>query len=323
MLILVATLAGIIPMVIYAWFLYLIDRHEREPLLLVVLVFLWGFVPAALLSLISQLVFSVPFLFIDGSGALAQTVGAVVLAPITEEIFKGVAVALIFLFVRSEFDSVLDGIVYGAMVGFGFAAVENILYFSTTDVDLGTLVLLRAVLFGLNHAFYTSLIGIGFGVAKFARTPLVRWGAPAAGLLGAMLVHAFHNGTLVLTGAVPVLFLLTIVGDYLGILIVFVTILVVLRKERTWIVTQLEEEIAAEVLSQQQYQIIASPTQRMLSRTAALFNGGPRRWIVTGRYYAALVDLAYKKHAHARVGGDPQQIAALRERAAAFGAELA
>ena len=36
---------------------------------------------------------------------------------------------LLFLLVRNEFDNVLDGVVYGAVIGFGFAMTENTLYF--------------------------------------------------------------------------------------------------------------------------------------------------------------------------------------------------
>lgn len=57
---------------------------------------------------------------------------------------------------RHEFDGVLDGLTYGAIIGFGFAMTENFLYFIGAFseggfVDLTVLIFLRAVIFGLNH----------------------------------------------------------------------------------------------------------------------------------------------------------------------------
>ena len=72
---------------------------------------------------------------------------------------------------RDEFDSVLDGLVYGALVGVGFAMTENILYFGeaylTGDLgNFGTLVLARAVLGGLGHPAYTAVTGAAFGWSR-------------------------------------------------------------------------------------------------------------------------------------------------------------
>ncbi len=70
---------------------------------------------------------------------------------------------------RHEFDGVLDGLIYGVLIGFGFAMTENFFYFiGAFDeggfVNLTAVIILRSVVFGLNHAFYTSLTGIGFGL---------------------------------------------------------------------------------------------------------------------------------------------------------------
>jgi len=185
-----AVIAGIVPMLIYPVFLYWMDRYEKEPLGLVAATFLWGFIPAALMSLITQVIIGVPFLMLDATGALADAVIAVAVAPVTEEIFKGAALLMIMLIWRHEFDGVFDGVIYGSLVGFGFAAIENILYFLDSD---GSIVFSRAVLFGLNHALYTSLTGIGFGVGRHSTSRLVRWAAPLTGLVFAILVAGVCN----------------------------------------------------------------------------------------------------------------------------------
>jgi len=318
-----AVIAGIVPMLIYPVFLYWRDRYEKEPLGLVAATFLWGFIPAALMSLITQVIIGVPFLMLDATGALADAVIAVAVAPVTEEIFKGAALLMIMLIWRHEFDGVFDGVIYGSLVGFGFAAIENILYFLDSD---GSIVFSRAVLFGLNHALYTSLTGIGFGVGRHSTSRLVRWAAPLTGLVFAILVHAVHNTALVLTGDVPGLICLAIGADWMGILLVFVVMVAAIRRERRWIIDELREEVALRTLNADQYAVVASPLRRFFVRMDALFTHGLSGYRWVGRYHHTLTKLAYKKHAHRRRGdaGAPlAEIENLRREAAVASVELA
>ena len=58
-------------------------------------------------------------------------------APIVEEFAKGLGVFLIFVSARRAFDGPIDGIVYGALVGAGFAFTENIQYFAVSFIEGG------------------------------------------------------------------------------------------------------------------------------------------------------------------------------------------
>lgn len=317
----VAALAGIMPMLIYPVFVYWMDRFEKEPLILISASFLWGFVPAAILSLITQLLIGVPFLLLDGSGALADAVVGLVVAPFTEEIFKGAALLMIFFIWRTEFDGVFDGIIYGSLVGFGFAAIENVLYFLDADT---TLFFTRAVLFGLNHAFYTSLTGIGFGVARHAPSRIVRFLAPAGGLMLAIGMHAFHNATLTLGGESPAVICLAIFGDWLGIFFVLAVMIFAIRRERRWITDELRDEVGL-ALTAEQYAVVASPLGRATAQLNALATGGLRLARQESRFFHTLTELAYKKHARRQRGdaGTPlERIETLRARAAAESVEL-
>ncbi len=319
---LAAVAAGVIPMLIYPLFLYWMDRYEKEPLGLLAAVFLWGFFPAAILSLISQLVLDVPLLLLDSSGSLADLISIIVVAPITEEFFKGLAVLAVFLLWRNEFDGVFDGIIYGGLVGFGFAAVENILYLLEGDTAL---FLLRAVVFGLNHAFFTSLTGIGLGVARHSPKLLTRLIAPLAGLLIAMAAHAFHNASTVFSAEMPEVLCLALIADWGGVLFVFVTMILAIRRERQWIISELCDEVSLKTLNEEQYGVVCSPMRRFSTRLEALFAGGPVRWWRVGRYYHLLTELAYKKHAHRKRGETGAKLAlieSLRARAARASAEL-
>ena len=58
-------------------------------------------------------------------------------APLMEESLKGIAVRLIFLFKKDEFDGVLDGIIYAGVTALGFAMVENVEYYGTPILNGG------------------------------------------------------------------------------------------------------------------------------------------------------------------------------------------
>ncbi len=319
----VALLAGIVPMMIYPLFLYWMDRFEKEPLGLLAAVFLWGFFPAALFSLISQLILGVPFYLADVGSTAVDVISGSVFAPITEEIFKAFAVLAVYVFWRNEFDGVFDGILYGSLVGFGFSAIENVLYFLDADVSI---VLLRGVIFGLNHAFFTSLAGIGFGIARHSPRQIVRLGAPLVGLLAAMIAHSIHNTSLVMVEFSPAVLCLTFIADWGGVALVFITMVVAIRRERAWIVTQLSEEVSEGTLNAEQYAITVSAFRRFAVLLAAMLSGGPVRWWKVTRYLDRLTELAYKKHAFARrgeAGASSRVIVGLRTQAAALSLELA
>lgn len=194
---LISLIAAVVPAILYVLLFYWADRYEREPLWLASVAFLWGAIPAIILSLIFELALGAPFVNAPGTLAEELVAGAVV-APIVEEIFKGAALLAIFFWKRQEFDGVLDGIVYGALIGFGFAMTENFFYFiGAFDQggwgNLTVVIILRAVIFGLNHAFYTGLMGIGLGLARNSRNRLLRLFWIVAGLAAAILAHALHN----------------------------------------------------------------------------------------------------------------------------------
>jgi hypothetical protein len=257
-------------------------------------------------------------LMLDETGLVANQIEAVVVAPITEEVFKGIAVLGVYLIWRREFDSVLDGIVYGGLVGFGFAAIENVLYFLETDVAV---IIVRTVVFGLNHAFYTSLTGIGFGIARHSPKRFVRFLAPLGGLILAIAAHATHNTTLIFAESTPVVCCLGLLADYGGIAFVLAVIFLTIRRERQWIVDQLQPEIESGILSQSQYDIVISPGRRFAVRTSTLFSGGVKSWWELGQYFHVLTELAYKKHAYQRRGEDGakmSEIDDLRKQSAAL-----
>src|SRR5262249_7872086 len=118
-----------------------------------------------------------------------------VVAPFCEEFLKGLAVLGAFYFLRREFDGVVDGIIYATFAALGFACVENINYYARADVQqsLQDVFVLRGMIAPWGHPLYTSMIGIGFGVARETDKPAVRVLAPFLGYFAGVTLHSIWN----------------------------------------------------------------------------------------------------------------------------------
>src|SRR5512136_2269195 len=228
--VLIAITAGIAPMIVYAIIVWWFDRYEKEPWPLLIGMFVWGAVPSILLALIAELVLDIPLHSLAGPGLTYNLLGSALIAPIVEESIKGLAVLAVLVLFYRQFDGVLDGIVYGSIVGFGFAAVENVLYLlATLNKDgagaMFAVIFLRAFLFGLNHAFFTSLTGIGLAVARMSRRRPVRLAAPLAGLALAVAAHALHNAGATFASVTWLGLLVSVASDWIGVVVILAIIL--------------------------------------------------------------------------------------------------
>ncbi len=259
-----------VPMVVYALVLWWFDRYEKEPLGLILASFLWGAVPAVIFSIIAQVLLDVPlYLFVQPSLG-ADLVSASIIAPLTEEPFKALALLLLLLFFRREIDSPLDGILYGALVGFGFATTENTLYFLEAFGWGGIggvlrLALYRAFIFGLNHALFTGCSGLGIALARTSPRWAVKIVAPFLGLGTGITFHALHNAGATLAGATCWPLLFSIASDWGGVLMLFVILVWASVRERAWIVQHLRGEVERGTISAADYQICllyTSPSPR-------------------------------------------------------------
>jgi RsiW-degrading membrane proteinase PrsW (M82 family) len=179
----------------------LVDRWEPEPMRLLVFAVAWGAIAAVGIALGVDLLITMVFGYDDSAAREAFT--AVVQAPIVEEVAKGIGVFLIFVSARRSFDGPIDGIVYGGLVGAGFAFTENIQYFALSfieggAVDVGTTFFVRGILSPFAHVMFTSVTGFALGLAarRGARGGRA-FGAWTVGLIGAIALHAFWNGSAV------------------------------------------------------------------------------------------------------------------------------
>jgi RsiW-degrading membrane proteinase PrsW (M82 family) len=314
-LFLASVILGIVPMVVYALVVWRLDRWEREPFALLLAAFLWGAVPSIVFALVAQLLLGAVPTGAEGEevSLMSELYEASLIAPLTEELVKGFGVLLIFVFFRREIDSVLDGLIYGSMVGFGFAAVENIFYFAG-QADAGGLIVLfflRAFIFGMLHALFTGLTGVGLALGRFSPNLLMKAVWPVLGLGAAMATHALHNYFATLGGGH---LLLAILGIGCGLLWFAVTMALCLYHENRWVRIQLSEEVDLGVLYAEQALAAANFWSR--SPLCRISHGIGKAWR-RHRLLHEATELAYQKQKAIRHGGDPGEsarIAALRER---------
>jgi RsiW-degrading membrane proteinase PrsW (M82 family) len=118
-----------------------------------------------------------------------------------EELVKWLAIR-VHAYGRSEFNAVIDGAVYGAVAGLGFATIENTLYVvqgfiraqeagSTQAIGAAIGTATSRALAGPGHVIYSAWAGYYLGLAKFNpddRGPIV-----VKGLLIAAAIHAIYN----------------------------------------------------------------------------------------------------------------------------------
>jgi RsiW-degrading membrane proteinase PrsW (M82 family) len=306
----IAIIGGLLPTLVYVSFIWWLDRYEKEPAWLLILAFLWGAIPAALLSVVVEVILDAGILAVAGDSLVGALASVSVAAPVVEESAKAIALAGLVLLFRHEFDDVLDGIIYGAMIGFGFALTENVFaYFLPILYEEGlgaglVNILMRTVVFGFNHAFWTGIVGATVGYARLARNVPVRLLAPASGWVAAVSLHGLHNAGATLAEQTICLSLgMSLLVDWGGIFLLLTIAYLTWRKEQRWIDRGLIEEVRQGKLSQQEWQLLRSASTRQRTRLRAWTRGGRTAYRSVGRYYQCATELAFKKQ-HLRSLGD-------------------
>ncbi len=142
-------------------YIYLKDKHEREPVGLLMRSFFFGILSVFVTLLISR---GIGFFFtIDEQSVSEQAVHAFLIVALVEEFSKFIFVRGI-LYNNPNFNEPFDGIVYSVMVSMGFATFENILY--VTEGGYGT-AFMRMFTAVPAHATFAILMGFYLGKAKF------------------------------------------------------------------------------------------------------------------------------------------------------------
>lgn len=271
-----------------------IDRLEPEPRGALIFVFGWGAGVAALFALLINTA-GLEFVTQPALGAsTGEYVSATVGAPVVEETLKGLVLIGFLWGRRSEIDGPTDGIIYAAMVGLGFAMVENVGYYINAIVTperggialLGYTFVLRGVVSPLLHPIFTSMTGLGVAYAASRRH--AGW-AVWAGLLAAILLHGIWNG-LSLYGTAG------LVVAYAIMFCVLMGLIAVLIADRRRLVGFIRKYLpayqATRLVTSADIAMLASLRSRRLARNWARETGGLAAAAAMGNYQLAATELA-------------------------------
>jgi protease PrsW len=269
---------AVLPVPIYVGLALFVDRFEPEPPQLLAWAFFWGATGATLIALIVNSAGQALVGSTFGS-AVGELYGASLSAPVVEEGSKAAVLLAIYRWRREEFDGVLDGIVYAAMVGLGFAFTENILYYGRTalegGVPLAAVFFVRGVLAPFAHPVFTALTGVGLGLAAL-RPSLSRRVLPAVGLIGAMILHSIWNTSAGVGGGLG--FLTVYVGVMIPVFLVLLAVAVgALLQERRVLREYLQPELASGLLTREDLAVLSSLGKRRRALRAAKRQGPAAR----------------------------------------------
>jgi RsiW-degrading membrane proteinase PrsW (M82 family) len=307
--------------------IYYLDLYEREPLSLAIGAALWGAFAATALSLdaagwdeVVAHVFGAEF---------ATRWGPAITAPIVEETMKGAGVVLLGLVARDEVDDVMDGFVYGALCGLGFAVVEDVLYFMAAfggaPIDVLQGFYVRVISSGLyGHVLYTGLVGMGVAsvIARRPDRPSSRRRFEAAALvLAGVGGHVLWNAPLLtrvlpvepITGTewllVPVSFTIRALP-----LIAFVAlaIRVARDRERRWLDGALATELALGGVTPEEVDVLRAPPRRRAAVRDMRRRAGRAAASLLQRLQREQVNLAMLT---VRVPAEQQNLASVAQRA--------
>ncbi|MCU0685755.1 MAG: PrsW family intramembrane metalloprotease [Polyangiaceae bacterium] len=276
-----ASLLAFPAVLVYLWVPVLVDRYDPEPWWCLAMAFIWGAIPACGFSAVINTAIS----SVGGAvaGAAGSTIaGAVISAPIFEEAFKGMAVLGMFWFLRREFDGVVDGVIYATFAALGFAAVENVVYYARSlqsggEVGLAVTFVMRGVLSPWGHPLYTSMTGLGVGIARETNKGWLKICAPIGGYCAAVFLHSLWNGSAFLSSAMDFpLFLVMLPLWFLFVAAFGAIVIALVVREGRIIRMFLQDEVLIGNLSQQEVDLVCSPLGRLKSSLAGRGKRGRR-----------------------------------------------
>jgi RsiW-degrading membrane proteinase PrsW (M82 family) len=193
-MILIAVAAVVPPLLGAALLIHLYRPAERSRLATAI-AFLWGAAVAATVA--SPLNDAASVLF--GAGASRWMLPALA-GPAIEELAKATGFFAVALVAPRVLAGVGATVATGALLGLGFAATENVGYYTLAAVQGGSgglarAIYLRGVVEAWNHATFTAATGAGLGwAATRVRTAPARLATVGLGFGTAVALHGFWNG---------------------------------------------------------------------------------------------------------------------------------
>ena len=189
-------LVAFVPCILYLIWIRNTERFSREPYKRLMSVFMFGAIVSVLIALVFELVLTIAFNeniervyeYFGENPTIPILILACVIAPFVEEAAKGLGI----LRARRRLIELENGIIYGAAVGLGFAATENLLYETAALAEGGAqafvaTAVIRSISSALLHATASSVLGLGIARKMHGA------GGWMIYYLGAVAMHSIFN----------------------------------------------------------------------------------------------------------------------------------
>lgn len=319
----VAFLLGLVtatlPVPIYIVLVLWIDRYESEPLWMLGTAFFWGALVAPFFAFLLNTTAGLLVSTITNSLQAGETFAAVISAPIVEETGKALILFIFFFWKKDEFDGVVDGIVYASLAALGFAMTENIMYYGKAALTGGggglTLIfILRGALAPFSHPLFTSMTGIGLGLARQTNNVVVKTLTPILGLMMAIFMHSIWNGSAAIGGG-GVFFLTYLLVMVPAFVIVLVVIIIALSREGRVVRQFLQPDVEQGLFTNEEYAQLGSVFGRMGASFNAFSSKGVKAWRCRMRFNQLASELAFHRSRVSRGCHSTKQDVAELERA--------
>ncbi len=177
---------AIVPTLLLCWYVYYLDKYEKEDWVVLALHFLLG------------VLIAVPVYYLEKYAALsglenpgnlwATILFAFLIVAFVEEFGKFLPLG-VWTYRASFFNEPMDGIVYAVFIAMGFAAFENGAYAWKHDIET---TLVRAFTAVPAHAAFGVVQGYYAGLARFDERKHAVWGL-LKGLLLSILIHGLYD----------------------------------------------------------------------------------------------------------------------------------
>jgi len=311
----------VVPTVVYIALLWLIDPYEREPFTHVAVLFVIGAVVAPLLTTLAEAALRLPNSVFPALLQQYAVVPPSVWSGAIEEAAKALVVLGAFVALRREFDDTLDGVVFGAVVGAGFALAQSLVYVRSLApaaqiVTLTPSVFLGIFFAGLNQCFFTSVFGAGLGYMREEAPG--RWVIPVVGFAAAAIYHMAYVGLGTLAATAPQGALATASGiahqiaNWAGVILVIVMVRWAWERERYIFGQTLPEEAAAGVVTPEEFTFLTT-VHRLGRPLDALRRAGWARYQAGRALHEAEAELAFAKWRRRRGVGTDEEITLARD----------
>ena len=284
-----ALVASVLPLPIYLAAALWLDRFEPEPRGMLAVAFLWGASVAIVAAgIVNQVM----------DASLGEHLSSIFTAPLAEELLKALVLFRFYWRKKTEFDGIVDGLIYAAMVGLGFAFMENIDYYGRALIKdgpngLAVTFTLRGVMAPFSHPLFTGLTGLGLGVARQTHRRWVRTLAPSLGLIGAIVLHAAWNAGASMGCVFFVVYAAVMVPAMIALLTVAAFSL---RSEGRLIHMYLADDRERGVISDTEYHTLCSVRGRLHASLTALTHDGWTAWRRRRAFHRAASELAFHRH---------------------------